>query len=202
MSTLNAEWSTLMTAINYLGGMSHNPDVSPVRNLMMESNYSNPARFILETKRRVALANRTKHEICSIRLSFSRKEFDPEKIEDQNLAMLASKTFVDAWLKKKQINRPYLISLQADGESGLLHTHIYVCNPDANGKGIPHGFSALKMQDINDQVMHNFMIDHDREPGVQDELAKAKNKRDRNSTMASDRDHLYGRSKENPKFQE
>jgi hypothetical protein len=197
MSTLNVEWSSLTSAIFYLGGMSHNPSVSPVRNLMMEANYQDPSRFIIETKRRMASASRTQHEICSIRLSFSREEFDPHKLEDQYLALQASKSFTDTWLAKKAVNRPYLITLQADGVSGLLHSHVYICNPGSDGKGIPHGFSALKMQDLNDKVMHDFMIDHDRSTDIQDGLAETKAKRDRNSNLAAEHGHLYGHSKKN-----
>lgn len=200
MSTLFVEPSTSVTkAMSYLSGESHNPDVSPIRNLMFKSNYSDAMRFFVETKRRMNKANRARNQIYSIRLSFSRNEFDAKDSTDQLQALELSKQFTEALLKKKNINRPYLVALQADGRSGLLHAHIYICNPGTDGKGIPKGLSALKLQDLNDRVTKDYMIDHDRSTSVQDRLIANKQNRDHNSVLAATGNHKYARSVKNEK---
>ena len=203
MSTLFVEPSTSLTqALGYLAEQSHNPDQCPDRNLMVDSNYSDVSEFFAETERRIAKANRLRNHLYSVRLSFSRDEFDPMQAADQDLAFDLSKEFVESWLKEKKINRPYVIALQADGKSGLLHTHIYICNPGADGKGIPKGVSALKMQDLNDKVTREFMLKHDRSTAVQDKLMANKKQHDHNSMGASVGDRHYGKSKANAKAAE
>ena len=203
MSTLYVEPSaSLFKAMQYLGEQSHNPDQCPDRNLMVDSNYSDVSEFFVETERRIAKANRLRNHLYSVRLSFSRDEFDPMQAADQDLAFDLSKEFVESWLKEKKINRPYVIALQADGKSGLLHTHIYICNPGADGKGIPKGVSALKMQDLNDRVTREFMLKHDRSTAVQDKLMANKKQHDHNSMGASVGDRHYGKSKANAKAKE
>ena len=200
MSTLYVEPSaSLFKAMQYLGEQSHNPDQCPDRNLMVDSNYSDVSEFFAETERRIAKANRLRNHLYSVRLSFSRDEFDPMQAADQDLAFDLSKEFVESWLKEKKINRPYVIALQADGKSGLLHTHIYICNPGADGKGIPKGVSALKMQDLNDKVTREFMLKHDRSTAVQDRLMANKKQHDHNSMGASVGKQHYGKSKANAK---
>ena len=200
MSTLYVEPSaSLFKAMQYLGEQSHNPDQCPDRNLMVDSNYSDVSEFFVETERRIAKANRLRNHLYSVRLSFSRDEFDPMQAADQDLAFELSKEFTETWLKEKGINRPYIVALQADGKSGLLHTHIYICNPGADGKGIPKGVSALKMQDLNDKVTREFMLKHDRSTAVQDRLMANKKQHDHNSMGASIGDRHYGKSKANAK---
>lgn len=200
MSTLYVEPSaSLFKAMQYLGEQSHNPDQCPDRNLMVDSNYSDVSEFFVETERRIAKANRLRNHLYSVRLSFSRDEFDPTQATDQDLAFELSKEFVESWLKEKGINRPYIVALQADGKSGLLHSHIYICNPGADGKGIPKGVSALKMQDLNDKVTREFMLKHDRSTAVQDKLMANKKQHDHNSMGASTGDCHYGKSKANAK---
>ena len=200
MSTLFVEPSTsLIQALGYLAEQSHNPDQCPDRNLMVDSNYSDVSEFFAETERRIAKANRLRNHLYSVRLSFSKDEFDPTQATDQDLAFELSKEFTETWLKEKKINRPYVIALQADGKSGLLHSHIYVCNPGSDGKGIPKGVSALKMQDLNDKVTREFMLKHDRSTAVQDRLMANKKQHDHNSMGASIGDRHYGKSKANAK---
>ena len=200
MSTLFVEPSaSLFKALGYLAEQSHNPDQCPDRNLMVDSNCSDVSEFFAETERRIAKANRLRNHLYSVRLSFSRDEFDPTQATDQDLAFDLSKEFVESWLKEKNVNRPYVIALQADGKSGLLHSHIYVCNPGADGKGIPKGVSALKMQDLNDKVTREFMLKHDRSTAVQDKLMANKKQHDHNSMGASIGDRHYGKSKANAK---
>lgn len=200
MSVLFVEPSTsLIQAMGYLGEQSHNPNQCPDRNLMVDSNYPDITSFFAESERRIAKANRLRNHLYSVRLSFSRDEFDPMQAADQDLAFDLSKEFVESWLKEKKINRPYVIALQADGKSGLLHTHIYICNPGADGKGIPKGVSALKMQDLNDKVTREFMLKHDRSTAVQDRLMANKKQHDHNSMGASTGDRHYGKSKANAK---
>ena len=200
MSTLFVEPSaSLFKALGYLAEQSHNPDQCPDRNLMVDSNCSDVSEFFAETERRIAKANRLRNHLYSVRLSFSRDEFDPMQAADQDLAFDLSKEFVESWLKEKKINRPYVIALQADGKSGLLHTHIYICNPGADGKGIPKGVSALKMQDLNDRVTREFMLKHDRSTAVQDKLMANKKQHDHNSMGASVGEQHYGKSKANAK---
>ena len=200
MSTLYVEPSaSLFKAMQYLGEQSHNPDQCPDRNLMVDSNYSDVSEFFVETERRIAKANRLRNHLYSVRLSFSRDEFDPTQATDQDLAFELSKEFVESWLKEKGINRPYIVALQADGKSGLLHSHIYICNPGADAKGIPKGVSALKMQDLNDKVTREFMLKHDRSTAVQDKLMANKKQHDHNSMGASIGDRHYGKSKANAK---
>ena len=203
MSTLFVEPSTsLIQALGYLAEQSHNPDQCPDRNLMVDSNYPDISSFFAETERRIAKANRLRNHLYSVRLSFSRDEFDPTQATDQDLAFDLSKEFVESWLKEKGVNRPYVIALQADGKSGLLHSHIYVCNPGSDGKGIPKGVSALKMQDLNDKVTREFMLKHDRSTAVQDKLMANKKQHDHNSMGASTGDCHYGKSKANAKAKE
>ena len=203
MSVLFVEPSTsLIQAMGYLGEQSHNPDQCPDRNLMVDSNYPDISSFFAESERRIAKANRLRNHLYSVRLSFSRDEFDPMQAADQDLAFDLSKEFVESWLKEKKINRPYVIALQADGKSGLLHTHIYICNPGADGKGIPKGVSALKMQDLNDRVTREFMLKHDRSTAVQDKLMANKKQHDHNSMGASVGEQHYGKSKANAKAKE
>lgn len=203
MSVLFVEPSTsLIQAMGYLGEQSHNPNQCPDRNLMVDSNYPDITSFFAESERRIAKANRLRNHLYSVRLSFSRDEFDPMQAADQDLAFDLSKEFVESWLKEKKINRPYVIALQADGKSGLLHTHIYICNPGADGKGIPKGVSALKMQDLNDKVTREFMLKHDRSTAVQDRLMANKKQHDHNSMGASIGDRHYGKSKANAKAKE
>lgn len=203
MSTLFVEPSaSLFKALGYLAEQSHNPDQCPDRNLMVDSNCSDVSEFFAETERRIAKANRLRNHLYSVRLSFSRDEFDPMQAADQDLAFDLSKEFVESWLKEKKINRPYVIALQADGKSGLLHTHIYICNPGADGKGIPKGVSALKMQDLNDRVTREFMLKHDRSTAVQDKLMANKKQHDHNSMGASVGEQHYGKSKANAKAKE
>ena len=200
MSTLYVEPSaSLFKAMQYLGEQSHNPDQCPDRNLMVDSNYSDVSEFFVETERRIAKANRLRNHLYSVRLSFSRDEFDPMQAADQDLAFDLSKEFVESWLKEKKINRPYVIALQADGKSGLLHSHIYICNPGSDGKGIPKGVSALKMQDLNDKVTREFMLKHDRSTAVQDHLIASKKQHDHNSMGASVGNRHYGKAKANAK---
>ena len=200
MSVLFVEPSTsLIQALGYLAEQSHNPDQCPDRNLMVDSNYPDISSFFAETERRIAKANRLRNHLYSVRLSFSRDEFDPTQATDQDLAFDLSKEFVESWLKEKGVNRPYVIALQADGKSGLLHTHIYICNPGADGKGIPKGVSALKMQDLNDKVTREFMLKHDRSTAVQDRLMANKKQHDHNSMGASVGKQHYGKSKANAK---
>ena len=200
MSTLYVEPSaSLFKAMQYLGEQSHNPDQCPDRNLMVDSNYSDVSEFFVETERRIAKANRLRNHLYSVRLSFSKDEFDPTQAADQDLAFDLSKEFTEAWLKEKGVNRPYIVALQADGKSGLLHSHIYVCNPGSDGKGIPKGVSALKMQDLNDKVTREFMLKHDRSTAVQDRLMANKKQHDHNSMGASIGDRHYGKSKANAK---
>ena len=200
MSTLFVEGSTsVYKALRYLAEQSHNPNQCPDRNLMVDSNYSDVSEFFVETERRIAKANRLRNHLYSVRLSFSRDEFDPMQAADQDLAFDLSKEFVESWLKEKKINRPYVIALQADGKSGLLHTHIYICNPGADGKGIPKGVSALKMQDLNDKVTREFMLKHDRSTAIQDRLMANKKQHDHNSMGASVGEQHYGKSKANAK---
>ena len=200
MSTLYVEPSaSLFKAMQYLGEQSHNPDQCPDRNLMVDSNYSDVSEFFVETERRIAKANRLRNHLYSVRLSFSRDEFDPTQATDQDLAFELSKEFVESWLKEKGINRPYIVALQADGKSGLLHSHIYICNPGADAKGIPKGVSALKMQDLNDKVTREFMLKHDRSTAVQDKLMANKKQHDHNSMGASVGEQHYGKSKANAK---
>lgn len=200
MSTLYVEPSaSLFKAMQYLGEQSHNPDQCPDRNLMVDSNYSDVSEFFVETERRIAKANRLRNHLYSVRLSFSRDEFDPTQATDQDLAFELSKEFVESWLKEKGINRPYIVALQADGKSGLLHSHIYICNPGADGKGIPKGVSALKMQDLNDKVTREFMLKHDRSTAVQDRLMANKKQHDHNSMGVSVGKQHYGKSKANAK---
>ena len=203
MSTLFVEPSaSLFKALGYLAEQSHNPDQCPDRNLMVDSNCSDVSEFFAETERRIAKANRLRNHLYSVRLSFSKDEFDPTQATDQDLAFDLSKEFVESWLKEKNVNRPYVIALQADGKSGLLHTHIYICNPGADGKGIPKGVSALKMQDLNDKVTREFMLKHDRSTAVQDKLMANKKQHDHNSMGASVGDRHYGKSKANAKAKE
>ena len=200
MSTLFVEPSaSLFKALGYLAEQSHNPDQCPDRNLMVDSNCSDVSEFFAETERRIAKANRLRNHLYSVRLSFSKDEFDPTQATDQDLAFDLSKEFVESWLKEKNVNRPYVIALQADGKSGLLHTHIYICNPGADGKGIPKGVSALKMQDLNDRVTREFMLKHDRSTAIQDRLMANKKQHDHNSMGASIGDRHYGKSKANAK---
>ena len=200
MSTLFVEGSTsVYKALRYLAEQSHNPNQCPDRNLMVDSNYPDITSFFAESERRIAKANRLRNHLYSVRLSFSRDEFDPTQAADQDLAFDLSKEFVESWLKEKNVNRPYVIALQADGKSGLLHTHIYICNPGADGKGIPKGVSALKMQDLNDKVTREFMLKHDRSTAVQDKLMANKKQHDHNSMGASIGDRHYGKSKANAK---
>ena len=200
MSTLFVEPSaSLFKALGYLAEQSHNPDQCPDRNLMVDSNCSDVSEFFAETERRIAKANRLRNHLYSVRLSFSKDEFDPTQATDQDLAFDLSKEFVESWLKEKKINRPYVIALQADGKSGLLHSHIYVCNPGADGKGIPKGASALKMQDLNDRVTREFMLKHDRSTAIQDRLMANKKQHDHNSMGASVGEQHYGKSKANAK---
>ena len=200
MSTLFVEPSaSLFKALGYLAEQSHNPDQCPDRNLMVDSNCSDVSEFFAETERRIAKANRLRNHLYSVRLSFSRDEFDPMQAADQDLAFDLSKEFVESWLKEKGVNRPYVIALQADGKSGLLHTHIYICNPGADGKGIPKGVSALKMQDLNDKVTREFMLKHDRSTAVQDHLIASKKQHDHNSMGASVGNRHYGKAKANAK---
>lgn len=200
MSTLYVEPSaSLFKAMQYLGEQSHNPDQCPDRNLMVDSNYSDVSEFFAETERRIAKANRLRNHLYSVRLSFSKDEFDPTQATDQDLAFDLSKEFVESWLKEKNVNRPYVIALQADGKSGLLHSHIYICNPGSDGKGIPKGVSALKMQDLNDKVTREFMLKHDRSTAVQDHLIASKKQHDHNSMGASVGNRHYGKSKANAK---
>ena len=143
--------------------------------------------------------SQVKNQIYSIRLSFSRDEFDPSNYVDQYLAMDVTRAFTEEWLRSKNIMRPYLIALQADGQSGLLHSHIYICNPGDNGEGISKGVSALQMQDLNDKVMTKFMRDHGRSTEIQDELIKRKRLRDKNAEGSARRGYSYGKSKLNAK---
>lgn len=203
MSTLHVEGSTSLTkAMQYLAEPSHNPDQCPERNLMMESNYSDPMRFFMEAEKRIDQVGHTRNEIYSIRLSFTREEFDPHSETDQYDALQLSKDFTETWLKEKQVNRPYLIALQADGDSGLLHSHIFVCNPGVDGHGIPKGASALRMQDLNDRVTKDFMLEHDRSTAVQDELIANKELHDHHSMGAATSGRSYGHSKDNAKAAE
>lgn len=203
MSTLFVEPSaSLFKALGYLAEQSHNPDQCPDRNLMVDSNCSDVSEFFAETERRIAKANRLRNHLYSVRLSFGKDEFDPTQATDQDLAFDLSKEFVESWLKEKNVNRPYVIALQADGKSGLLHTHIYICNPGADGKGIPKGVSALKMQDLNDRVTREFMLKHDRSTAVQDKLMANKKQHDHNSMGASVGEQHYGKSKANAKAKE
>lgn len=200
MSTLFVEPSaSLFKALGYLAEQSHNPDQCPDRNLMVDSNYPDISSFFAESERRIAKANRLRNHLYSVRLSFSRDEFDPTQAADQDLAFDLSKEFTEAWLKEKGVNRPYIVALQADGKSGLLHSHIYICNPGADGKGIPKGVSALKMQDLNDRVTREFMLKHDRGTAIQDRLMANKKQHDHNSMGASTGDRHYGKSKANAK---
>lgn len=199
MSTLYVEGSTsLKRALIYLSEPSHNPDKVPQRNLLVYTNCDDPTGFMIATQWRIS-QSQVKNQIYSIRLSFSRNEFDPSNYVDQYLAMDVTRAFTEEWLKSKNIMRPYLIALQADGQGGLLHSHIYICNPGDNGEGISKGVSALQMQDINDKVMTKFMLDHGRSTEIQDELIKRKRLRDKHAEDSARRGHSYGKSKLNAK---
>ena len=199
MSTLYVEGSTsLKRALIYLSEPSHNPDKVPQRNLLVYTNCDDPTGFMIATQWRIS-QSQVKNQIYSIRLSFSRNEFDPSNYVDQYLAMDVTRAFTEEWLKSKNIMRPYLIALQADGQGGLLHSHIYICNPGDNGEGISKGVSALQMQDINDKVMTKFMLDHGRSTEIQDELIKHKRLRDKNAEGSARRGYSYGKSKLNAK---
>lgn len=199
MSTLYVEGSTsLKRALIYLSEPSHNPDKVPQRNLLVYTNCDDPTGFMIATQWRIS-QSQVKNQIYSIRLSFSRDEFDPSNYVDQYLAMDVTRAFTEEWLKSKNIMRPYLIALQADGQSGLLHSHIYICNPGDNGEGISKGVSALQMQDLNDKVMTKFMRDHGRSTEIQDELIKRKRLRDKNAEGSARRGYSYGKSKLNAK---
>lgn len=199
MSTLYVEGSTsLKRALIYLSEPSHNPDKVPQRNLLVYTNCNDPTGFMITTQWRIS-QSQVKNQIYSIRLSFSRDEFDPSNYVDQYLAMDVTRAFTEEWLKSKNIMRPYLIALQADGQSGLLHSHIYICNPGDNGEGISKGVSALQMQDINDKVMTKFMLDHGRSTEIQDELIKRKRLRDKHAEDSARRGYSYGKSKLNAK---
>lgn len=199
MSTLYVEGSTsLKRALIYLSEPSHNPDKVPQRNLLVYTNCDDPTGFMIATQWRIS-QSQVKNQIYSIRLSFSRDEFDPSNYVDQYLAMDVTRAFTEEWLRSKNIMRPYLIALQADGQSGLLHSHIYICNPGDNGEGISKGVSALQMQDINDKVMTKFMLDHGRSTEIQDELIKRKRLRDKHAEDSARRGHSYGKSKLNAK---
>ena len=199
MSTLYVEGSTsLKRALIYLSEPSHNPDKVPQRNLLVYTNCDDPTGFMIATQWRIS-QSQVKNQIYSIRLSFSRDEFDPSNYVDQYLAMDVTRAFTEEWLRSKNIMRPYLIALQADGQSGLLHSHIYICNPGDNGEGISKGVSALQMQDLNDKVMIKFMLDHGRSTEIQDELIKRKRLRDKNAEGSARRGYSYGKSKLNAK---
>ena len=199
MSTLYVEGSTsLKRALIYLSEPSHNPTKVPQRNLLVYTNCDDPTGFMIATQWRIS-QSQVKNQIYSIRLSFSRDEFDPSNYVDQYLAMDVTRAFTEEWLKSKNIMRPYLIALQADGQSGLLHSHIYICNPGDNGEGISKGVSALQMQDLNDKVMTKFMRDHGRSTEIQDELIKRKRLRDKNAEGSARRGYSYGKSKLNAK---
>ena len=199
MSTLYVEGSTsLKRALIYLSEPSHNPTKVPQRNLLVYTNCDDPTGFMIATQWRIS-QSQVKNQIYSIRLSFSRDEFDPSNYVDQYLAMDVTRAFTEEWLKSKNIMRPYLIALQADGQGGLLHSHIYICNPGEDGSGIPKGVSALRMQDLNDKVMTKFMIDHGRSTEIQDELIKRKRFRDKNAEGSARRGYSYGKSKLNAK---
>lgn len=199
MSTLYVEGSTsLKQALIYLSQPSHNPDKVLQRNLLVYTNCDDPTGFMIATEWRLS-QSQVKNQLYSIRLSFSKNEFDPNNHVDQFLAMDVSRTFTEAWLKYKKITRPYLIALQADGQGGLLHSHIYICNPGHDGNGIAKGVSALQMQDLNDKVMTKFMLDHGRSTKVQDELIKRKHQRDENASVSARHGYSYGKSKLNAK---
>lgn len=199
MSTLYVEGSTsLKRALIYLSEPSHNPTKVPQRNLLVYTNCDDPTGFMIATQWRIS-QSQVKNQIYSIRLSFSRGEFDPSNHIDQYQALDVTRTFTEEWLKSKNIMRPYLIALQADGQSGLLHSHIYICNPGDNGEGISKGVSALQMQDLNDKVMTKFMLDHGRSTEIQDELIKRKRLRDKNAEGSARRGYSYGKSKLNAK---
>ena len=199
MSTLYVEGSTsLKRALIYLSEPSHNPDKVPQRNLLVYTNCNDPTGFMIATQWRIS-QSQVKNQIYSIRLSFSRDEFDPSNYVDQYLAMDVTRAFTEEWLRSKNIMRPYLIALQADGQSGLLHSHIYICNPGDDGEGISKGVSALQMQDLNDKVMTKFMRDHGRSTEIQDELIKRKRLRDKNAEGSARRGYSYGKSKLNAK---
>ncbi|MGX5165915.1 hypothetical protein ACWKST_09085 [Limosilactobacillus reuteri] len=199
MSTLYVEGSTsLKRALIYLSEPSHNPTKVPQRNLLVYTNCDDPTGFMIATQWRIS-QSQVKNQIYSIRLSFSRGEFDPSNHIDQYQALDVTRTFTEEWLKSKNIMRPYLIALQADGQSGLLHSHIYICNPGDNGEGISKGVSALQMQDINDKVMTKFMLDHGRSTEIQDELIRHKRLRDKNAEGSARRGYSYGKSKLNAK---
>ena len=199
MSTLYVEGSTsLKRALIYLSEPSHNPDKVPQRNLLVYTNCDDPTGFMIATQWRIS-QSQVKNQIYSIRLSFSRGEFNPSNYVDQYQALDVTRAFTEEWLKSKNIMRPYLIALQADGQGGLLHSHIYICNPGEDGSGIPKGVSALRMQDLNDKVMTKFMIDHGRSTEIQDELIKRKRFRDKNAEGSARRGYSYGKSKLNAK---
>lgn len=199
MSTLYVEGSTsLKRALIYLSEPSHNPTKVPQRNLLVYTNCDDPTGFMIATQWRIS-QSQVKNQIYSIRLSFSRGEFDPSNYVDQYQALDVTRAFTEEWLKSKNIMRPYLIALQADGQGGLLHSHIYICNPGEDGSGIPKGVSALRMQDLNDKVMTKFMIDHGRSTEIQDELIKRKRFRDKNAEGSARRGYSYGKSKLNAK---
>ena len=199
MSTLYVEGSTsLKRAPIYLSEPSHNPTKVPQRNLLVYTNCDDPTGFMIATQWRIS-QSQVKNQIYSIRLSFSRGEFNPSNYVDQYQALDVTRAFTEEWLKSKNIMRPYLIALQADGQGGLLHSHIYICNPGEDGSGIPKGVSALRMQDLNDKVMTKFMIDHGRSTEIQDELIKRKRFRDKNAEGSARRGYSYGKSKLNAK---
>ena len=199
MSTLYVEGSTsLKRALIYLSEPSHNPTKVPQRNLLVYTNCDDPTGFMIATQWRIS-QSQVKNQIYSIRLSFSRGEFNPSNYVDQYQALDVTRAFTEEWLKSKNIMRPYLIALQADGQGGLLHSHIYICNPGEDGSGIPKGVSALRMQDLNDKVMTKFMIDHGRSTEIQDELIKRKRFRDKNAEGSARRGYSYGKSKLNAK---
>lgn len=193
MVTIYVEGSKLETALGYMNETSHN-DAIKDRNQLVTTSCNDVDRFVDVAQQSVAEESAAvRHDVYSIRISFSRDELDANNQDDVKLANQAGVAFVDAWLKQKHIKRDYAVFTQVDGKSHLVHDHILVVNPDKYGRTIPGGFSALIMQDLNDQVMLNFMQQHGKSTATQQKLKSSKATADNKSSILSSSNHKYGR---------
>lgn len=192
MATIYVEGSKLETALGYMNESSHNDQVKDRNQLVTTSRHSLD-RFVDVARQSIAEESAAvKHDVYSIRLSFSRDELNADNKNDVKLANEAGIAFVDAWLKQKHVKRDYAIFTQVDGKSHLVHDHILVINPDKYGRTIPGGYSALKMQDLNDQVMLRFMRQHGKSTATQQKLKSSKATADNKSAILSTGLHKYG----------
>lgn len=193
MATIYVEGSKLETALTYMNEASHNEAVRD-RNQLVTTSCDNVDRFVDVARQSVAEESAAvRHDVYSIRISFSHDELDANNQHDIELANQAGITFIDAWLKQKHVSRPYAVFTQIDGKNHLVHDHILVINPNKYGRTIPSGFSALKMQDLNDQVMLRFMHQHGKSTAIQQKLRSSKAAADNKATVLSTGLHKYGR---------